>query len=87
MRVSSALAMPLAAAVLLGGLQAASAQAGQPREPAASRPGSPHARTAKPAARERTPAHGPAQDEKNWMDRASSPSNGGGGGGGGGGGM
>jgi hypothetical protein len=79
------IATPLAVVAALAGVQAAPAQSGQPRQPAATRSGE---KTSVPSSRDKTVLpRVPTQAEKNWMDRASAASNGGGGGGGGGGGM
>jgi hypothetical protein len=78
-----AIVTALAVVAFLAGAQAAPAQTGQPRQPAATRSGE---QTRVPASRDKTVLpRAPTQGEKNWMDRASAASNGGGGGGGGGG--
>lgn len=75
MLVSPAIPMLLAAIALLGCVQAASAQTGQPRQPAASRSISSNGQTAVPGSRNKPPLpQASTQDEKNWMDRASAPS-------------
>jgi hypothetical protein len=74
---SFVLSLSLAIITVLGGVQAASAQTSHSR-PAKSV----HGRTAAPPNRTAVP-HGPTQDEKKWMDRASSQGSGDGGGGGG----
>jgi hypothetical protein len=71
-----AIALSLTAAAMVG-VQAVPAQTERAR-PAKSL----HATTAAQPSK-RAPLPGANQGEKNWMDRASAPSNGGGGGGGG----
>ena len=80
-----AIAMLVASLALCVCAEAALAKVTRPRHPAAAHSAPSNGR----AVQRKTPpvVHAPAQDEKNWMDRASAPSNSGGGGGGGGGGM
>jgi len=75
-----AIAMLVASLALCVCAEAALAKVTRPRHPAASRPISAGGQVVR-----KTPpvVHGPARDEKNWMERASAPSTGGGGGGGG----
>jgi hypothetical protein len=82
MTISPAAVMPLLVAAFLAGAPAVLARTDQPRRADAARSMSFKGQAARPASQAR-PAlpRAPTRDEKNWMDRASSASNGGAGGG------